>query len=108
MGNPDQPQLALYFAAKLKAIPAGNALTVLCTILQSDQRPDIARLSQPTLLIQSRDDVAVPMEVAEYLHREIPRSRLEVVEATGHLPHVSAPAVVRAALPPFVPEEPAG
>jgi sigma-B regulation protein RsbQ len=52
--------------------------------------------------VQSRDDAAVPREVAEFLHRQIPRSRLQVIDAAGHLPHVSAPQTVIAAIREFL------
>jgi sigma-B regulation protein RsbQ len=54
--------------------------------------------------VQSRDDAAVPREVAEFLHRQIPRSRLQVIDASGHLPHVSAPQTVIAAIRGFLAE----
>ena len=101
MGNPDRPQLARHFAESLKAIPQAHALTVLYSIFQSDHRADLRKVAVPTLILQSREDVAVPMAVAEYLHREIRGSRLVVVEADGHFPHVSAPQSVVDALRAF-------
>lgn len=102
MGNPDQPGLALDFAASIKCIPADRALTVLCSIFQSDHRADLKQLDKPTLLIQSHDDVAVPLAVAHYLNQHIRGSRLTIVNATGHLPHVSAPHQVAAAIRDFI------
>jgi len=102
MGNPDQPDLASHFAATLKSIPAENALTILCSIFQSDHRAEVGRISQPTLIIQTLHDMAVPMEVAQYLHHRIARSELAVIDATGHLPHVSAPQQVVAAMRAFI------
>ncbi|HJV26229.1 MAG TPA: alpha/beta hydrolase [Aromatoleum sp.] len=102
MGNPDQPQLARYFMDAIRAIPQDRVMTVLCSIFQSDHRQDIERIEKPALLLQSRDDIAVPPEVTEYLHRHIPGSRLVMLDATGHLPHLSAPAEVAKALRPFV------
>lgn len=104
MANPDRPALARRFADTLRTIPANRVLTVLCSILQSDHRPDLARLSVPTLLIQSQDDVFVPLAVAEFMHRQISHSQLKIIAATGHLPHVSAPAQVAAAMREFLGE----
>lgn len=104
MGNPDRPNLAQYFAETLKAIPSDRTLTVLCSIFQSDHRADLPKLTLPTLLIQSREDVAVPLAVAEYLNQHIKGSRLSVIDAVGHLPHVSAPAEVVAAMREFLGE----
>ncbi len=104
MGNADRPSLAQHFADTIKRIPKEQVLTVLCAIFQSDHRAEIARLTQPTLLIQARDDIAVPLEVAQYLHAHIRDSRLEVVNASGHLPHISAPLEVLRVLLPFLRE----
>jgi sigma-B regulation protein RsbQ len=102
MANGDQPNLALRFAATIKSIPADRALTVLCSIFQSDHRADLAKLDKPTLLIHTREDVAVPAEVAGYLQQSIRCSRLVVIDATGHLPHLSAPFAVIGAMRDFV------
>lgn len=94
MANADRPYLAEYFAATLKSIPAKQTLTVLCSIFQSDHRQDLALVATPTLLIQSRKDVAVPLAVAQYLHQHIRDSQLAIIDAEGHFPHISAPAEV--------------
>jgi sigma-B regulation protein RsbQ len=102
MGNAHRPELARHLASSLRAIPASHALTVLYTILQSDHRAEMARIACPTLLVYSRHDAAVPPGVAEFMHATIPGSRLVVIDADGHLPHVSAPAAVTAAIDGFV------
>lgn len=106
MANPDQPQLAMVFASGLKSIPASQALTVLCSIFQSDHRKDIARLRLPTLLIQATDDIVVPLAVAHFMHEQIPGSQLAVIDASGHLPHVSAPAIVAQVMRDFLHDNP--
>ena len=102
--DPGRPELAQHFASTLKQVPADHALTVLCSIFQSDLRTELRHVKLPTLIVQARNDVAVPLEVAEYLHRSIPGSTLRVIEAAGHLPHVSAPTVVVAAMAEFLGE----
>lgn len=102
MANEHQPNLARRFAATMKTIPKERALTVLCSIFQSDHRAEVSRIDRPTLLIQASDDIAVPLEVAEFLHRTINGSRLTLIDATGHLPHVSAPQQVIAAMRDFL------
>ncbi|MBS1131850.1 MAG: hypothetical protein H6R16_2852 [Proteobacteria bacterium] len=102
MGNPDRPELAAHFAESLKSIPSERTLTVLCSILQSDYRKEVGNLLKPTLIIQTRNDSAVPLEVAEYLRMKIQGSQLKVIDADGHLPHISAPAKVFEALTPFI------
>lgn len=102
MANPDKPDLARDFAGSIRAIPQEQALTVLCSIFQSDHRDELANLNLPTLLIQAREDFAVPLDVARYLNQHIRSSTLRVINATGHLPHVSAPGEVVAAMREFM------
>lgn len=102
MSNPDQPELGVYFAKCIKTIPPQRALTVLCSIFQSDHRHDIAQIKVPTLLIHADPDPAVPLEVAHYLHAHIPGSTLRVIEAQGHLPHVCAADKVIEAMRDFI------
>ncbi len=90
------------FAASLAAIPPQNALTIACSVLQSDYRAVLPQVRVPTLIIQPRVDLAVPLEVAEYLHSQIPGSRLRVIEAKGHLPHITTPAAVLEAMEDFL------
>lgn len=42
------------------------------------------------------------MAVAEYLRDHIPRSELRVVDTSGHLPHVTVPEAVTAAVQLFL------
>jgi len=60
-------------------------------IFQGDTRHILPQLKVPTLLLQSREDVAVPPEVAAYLLAKIPAAELKWIDAAGHLPHMSAP-----------------
>ena len=101
MSNSDRPHLAQQFADALKGIPSDKALTVLCSILQSDYRDRLPGVRHPTLLVHAREDSIVPREVADYMHRTIPECELQVIRATGHFPHLSAPAEVVAAIRGF-------
>lgn len=107
IGAPDRQDLARELADSLKAIPSDRALTVLCSIFQGDHRDALARIACPTLVVQTRDDAAVPLEVAEYVNRSIAGSRLALLDTTGHLPHVTAPGLLVAAIAEFVRGAPA-
>lgn len=101
MGNPDRPQLAQYFADALWCIPPSRAVSVLYTIFRSDHRADLARVSVPCLILQTAEDMAVPLGVAEYLQRHIRNSQLRIIDASGHFPHISAPLEVAEAMQVF-------
>jgi sigma-B regulation protein RsbQ len=103
MIGPDQPRAQIdHFAESMKSIPPERALTIAYAVFQSDHRAELARLARPTLLIQTRSDRAVPMEVAQFMQARIRDSRLVVIDADGHLPHVTAPDAVVAAIRDFI------
>jgi len=102
MGNPDRPELGEYFAYSLSAIRPDVALSVAKVIFESDLRNEVEKLDKEVLLLQTRHDIAVPLEVAEYLHEHIKGSELKIINATGHFPHISAPTEVIAAIKSFI------
>jgi len=102
VGQAAGPGLAEHFAHSLQTIPPERALTLLCAILQSDHRPALPRLNQPVLLLQTQRDSFVPLAVAQYMARTLPRAELRLLDAEGHLPHLTAPAQVAAELRAFL------
>ncbi|RYZ51640.1 MAG: alpha/beta hydrolase, partial [Sphingobacteriales bacterium] len=58
----------------------------------ADNRKDLQQVKVPSLIMQCTDDLIAPQEVGEYLHENLPKSTLKVMKATGHCPHMSAPA----------------
>jgi sigma-B regulation protein RsbQ len=62
--------------------------------LGEDIRPPLGAIALPVLLVHGGEDVAAPPEVGEYTRSRVPRSKLVIVEGTGHLPHLTAPAAV--------------
>lgn len=102
MENSDRPQLADNFAKTLSAIRPDIAQSVARVIFQSDHRKDLSKLNVDTLLLQTRHDIAVPPEVADYLHQNIKNSQLKIVDAVGHFPHISAPDNIIAALKDYL------
>lgn len=102
MANPDRPQLTENFAHTLGSIRPDIAQSVARVIFQSDHRKDLPLLETETLILQTKQDIAVSMEAAEYLHRHIKNSRLQVVDAEGHFPHISAPNEIITAIKSFI------
>jgi len=91
MRNPDRPELALEFASTLAAIRPDIAQAVARVIFQSDHRADLPRLTVPTFVLQSQNDIAVPVPVGYYMAEHIPQAQLILMNAQGHFPHLSAP-----------------
>lgn len=47
--------------------------------------------SIPALILQCSNDIIAPLEVGDYIHKKMLNSKLVVLEANGHCPHLSAP-----------------
>lgn len=94
MGNPEKPELAIEFANTLAAIRPDIAQAVARVIFQSDHRSELSKLKVPAVILQSNNDIAVPLVVGEYLAKNLPQSKLININARGHFPHISAPEVV--------------
>ena len=102
VGQANGPDLAARFARSLKAIPPERALTILCAILQSDHRQALPLLNHPVRILQTQRDSLVPLPVAQYMARALPHAELRMLDADGHLPHLTAPDQVAAALREFL------
>lgn len=102
MGNLHNPELGAEFARTLSAIRPDIALSVARVIFESDFRDVLNKVDKEILLIQAQKDIAVPINVAEYLNRNISGSKLTVVDAEGHFPHISAPEEIIQALNGFI------
>lgn len=55
----------------------------------SDCRGDLEGMRVPSLLLQCSEDVVAPLTVGEYLHARLEESKLVVLRATGHCPHLT-------------------
>ncbi|KAK2657586.1 hypothetical protein Ddye_010638 [Dipteronia dyeriana] len=68
------------------------ALSVAQVIFQSDVRHVLSLVTVPCHIIQSMKDLAVPVVISEYLHRNLGGdSIVEVMQSDGHLPQLSSP-----------------
>jgi len=67
-----------------------------------DDRAALPTLSTPTLVIAGRYDVICGVRWAEELHNLIARSRLEILEKSGHFGHVEEPEAFTLAVTDFV------
>lgn len=102
MGNPDRPELGQELTNSFCSADPEIAKAFARVTFTSDNREDLAEVSLPTLVLQCREDIIAPPEVGEFVARNIPNSRMIVLDATGHCPNLSAPEEVVAAMRPFV------
>ena len=92
MGHKDRPQLGEELTESFCSTDPIIARQFAKATFFSDNRQDLKKNKIPSLLLQCTDDIIAPMEVGAFLHRNLPRSTLRVMKATGHCPHMSEPA----------------
>lgn len=92
VGNPDRPELGQELTELFCRADPDIAKHFARVVFMADNRRDLGRVHTPALVIQCRQDVIAPLEVGEYVVRELPNARLALLEATGHCPNLSAPA----------------
>lgn len=84
------------------ADPYINRRFAMATFL-GDNRADLPRVTVPTHILQCAHDAIAPRAVGDYLHANMPGSRLQLLDVAGHCPHLTHPQVtidaLRAGLP---------
>jgi sigma-B regulation protein RsbQ len=104
MGNPDRPELGAELTASFcRTDPEIQKRFARVTFL-SDNRPDLAKVDLPAIVLQCSDDIIAPDIVGQYVHRQLRGSRLVKLEASGHCPNLSAPEETAAAITAFLDE----
>jgi sigma-B regulation protein RsbQ len=102
MGNADRPELGQELTNSFCRTDPTIAAHFAHVTFFSDNRQDLPQVSTPTLILQCSDDVIAPDAVGEYVHRQMPRSQLVLMEATGHCPNLSAPDETVGAIKTFL------
>ncbi len=102
MGTPERPELAEELTASFCRTDPAIAKQFAAVTFLSDNRADLPRVTTPSLILQCRHDAIAPLAVGEYVHRHLARSRLAILDATGHCPHLSAPDETIAAMRDFL------
>lgn len=102
MGKENPPELSEELESSFCRTDPEAARQFARVTFLSDNRADLAALGTPTLILQCSDDAIAPEAVGLYLSRQIRNSRYVKLTATGHCPHVSAPAETAAAIRAFI------
>jgi sigma-B regulation protein RsbQ len=98
MGNPERPELGQELENSFCRTDPAIAAHFARTTFLSDNRADLARVATPALILQCSEDAIAPQAVGEYVHAQLPGSRLVHLDATGHCPNLSAPEETVAAI----------
>jgi sigma-B regulation protein RsbQ len=102
MGNSDRPELGEELTNSFCRTDPAIAKEFARVTFTSDNRADLPKVAIATLVLQCSEDVIAPVEVGEYVHKQMPNSKLVVLKATGHCPNLSAPDEVISAMRDFV------
>jgi sigma-B regulation protein RsbQ len=102
MGNPDRPELGEELTNSFCRTDPKIAQHFARTTFMSDNRQDLGKVQIPALVLQCSEDVIAPVHVGEFVHAQMPDSRLVVLQATGHCPNLSAPEETIEAIRSFV------
>jgi sigma-B regulation protein RsbQ len=89
--NPERPQLARELEESFCSTDPKIARRFAEATFFSDNREDLPKVTVPSLIMQCAEDSIAPVEVGRYLKRHLPQSTLQLMEATGHCPHLSHP-----------------
>jgi sigma-B regulation protein RsbQ len=102
MGNPDRPELGEELTNSFCMTDPDIARRFARVTFLSDNRADLARVTARSLVLQCSEDVIAPQAVGEYVHRNLPKSSLVLLQATGHCPNLSAPEETVSAMKTFL------
>lgn len=91
MKNADRPELGSELTESFCSTDPVIARQFAKATFLADNREDLSRVRIPSLILQCSDDMVAPLEVGEYLNRELADSTLRVMKAVGHCPHMSDP-----------------
>lgn len=89
--RPEQAALADELEATFCSMHPRVARRFAAATFLADNRDQLVNAVLPTLVLQCRDDVMAPPQVAQYLHDHLPDSTLRQMGATGHCPHLTDP-----------------
>ena len=101
-GNPDKPYVAAEFAACLERNHPAIAKHFARVTFLSDYRGELPKLLTRTLILQSEEDIMVGVNIGHYVQQAIANSQFVLLDATGHLPHLSAPGLVVQSIKDFL------
>ncbi|MCE7067083.1 alpha/beta fold hydrolase [Dyadobacter sp. CY326] len=91
MQNQERPELGAELTESFCSTDPKIAKQFARVTFLSDNRKDLVNVRHPVLILQCSEDIIAPVQVGEFLHRQISNSEYKLMQATGHCPHLSAP-----------------
>ncbi len=81
-----------YQAVEADYINAGNLKNTLTNILSEDLSDELNKIKNDTLILWGQNDKAVSYKYGVQMYKNIPNSRIEILDNLGHFPHLENPA----------------
>nr|WP_233167049.1 alpha/beta hydrolase [Pedobacter sp. ASV2] len=102
MGNLSRPELTDFLQESFEAMDPKIALAFAMTTFNCDHRDRLKEMKVPSLTVQSKDDIISPISTGEYIKENMPYNSLQLINATGHYPHISEPEETVLAIKAFI------
>lgn len=106
IGNPEMPEYTEELKNSFCSMNPAIARHFAKVTFLGDNRKDLCRVSTPALIIQCHPDVIAPVQVGEFVHKNITASKYVLVNSAGHCPHLTAPDQVIAAIQSYLKANP--
>ena len=97
------PELVAHWVARWRELPARSVYNEVRSWLnKADNRPELANIHVPALILHGEEDSIFPMTVAEEIEAGIPRARLVAIPLAGHTANLEQPETCNAAILDFL------
>lgn len=94
IGNPQKTEYAEELNNSFCSMNPDIARHFAKVTFLGDNRADVSTVKTPALIIQCNPDVISPVEVGEYVHKNMPFSKYVLLDSPGHCPHLTVPDLV--------------
>jgi len=97
------PELVAHWVARWRKLPARSVYNEVRSWLgKADNRPELANIDVPALILHGEEDSIFPVSVAEEIEAGIPRAQLVVIPLAGHTANLEQPEASNAAILDFL------
>jgi sigma-B regulation protein RsbQ len=91
IGNPEMPEYSEELREGFCNMDPEIAKHFAKVTFLGDNRVDLSRVSTSSLIIQCHPDIIAPVQVGEFVHKELTESEYVLLNTSGHCPHLTAP-----------------
>lgn len=97
------PKLVAHWIDRWRKLPARSVYNEVQSWLgKADNRPDLANIDVPALILHGEEDAIFPMSIGEELEAGIPSAQLVAIPLAGHTANLEQPEVSNQAILGFL------